>query len=123
MSTTTRKDGLGQMNGRDLRKAIDERFKGVYEYDHLSFTVRTRHGRSYELPVLEVYITHTPNYTVYEELQEFIFDWFKQHKNELKVKAPRQYYVSRGIKFPWPSSTNREESITGIEIILGAFAI
>jgi hypothetical protein len=109
------------MNGRDLRNAINKEFEEVWEYDHITFNVRTKHGRSYELPKLEVYITHTPNYLVYEQLAEFVLDWFRKHKHELKVKAPREYYVANGMKFP--KSQMPDVSITDIEVVLGAFAL
>lgn len=109
------------MNGRDLRRAIDKEFAFVNEYDHITYTVRTKHGRSYELPNLEVYITHTPNYMVYEDLAAFVLNWFRSHKGELKVKAPKTYYQVRGMRFPWPQMP--DISIGEVEIILGAFAL
>lgn len=111
------------LNGRDLRKAVVKHFSDIFEYDEIVFTVSTRRTRSYELPYLEVYITHAPNYLVYEQVSRFVKDWYNANKDRLKVRAPRQYYVSHGIKFPWPISMNRYESISGVEIILGAFAL
>lgn len=110
------------MNGSDLRRAIEKEFEYVWDFDSIDFNVRTVHGRSYELPKLEVYVTHTPNYGVYEDLCEFVLDWFEKHKRELKVKAPRTYFHSRGMRFPWPSRMP-DIAITDVEIILGAFAL
>lgn len=105
------------MNGRDLRKALHAEFKE----ESIAYRVETIRGRSYELPHLEVYVTHTESYALYERLAAFVLDWFNEHRYELKVKATRMYYQSKGMRFPW--SRLPDVRITDVEIILGAFAL
>lgn len=106
------------LNGRDLRKALHAEFKE----EGIAYSVETIRGRGYELPHLEVYVTHTESYALYERLAAFVLDWFHEHRYELKVKAPRMYFQSRGMRFPWPTRLP-DVRITDVEVVLGAFAL
>lgn len=105
------------MNGRDLRKALHAEFK----HEGIAYNVETIRGKSYQLPVLEVYVTHTESAELYDRLADFCFDWFRKHRYELKVKAPIKYFISNGTRFRLGQMP--DVSITDIRVVLGAFAL